>query len=360
MDSRERTFAALGGQRFDRLPIDFWASGGARRKIERSLGLTYEEFLDRWDVDLRYIDGPEYIGPALGGDEHPTVDIWGVERTLVEVDTEGGGVERYSEVERSPLAEAQSVDQIEAYEQWPSPESFRYDVIEAQCDRLIEAGRVVVFMGDRLNRIAQFKPAMYLRGTEQIFMDFAIDPEIAEAILSRIRTFCREHLSRILAAAKGKIDIVLTCDDFGGQNGPLLSPSMWDSFLREGFADYIRVIHESSARAMHHTCGSVVDMIPAMIDCGLDILQSLQPEAAGMDAEKLKRQFGDRLSFQGGISIQKTLPFGTEEDIAREVARLAKTLGEGGGYIFGTAHNIQADVPVRNITTLLEAYHEFS
>jgi len=359
MNSRQRTVAALRRQPYDRIPVDFWATKGAQRKIENALGLSYEEFLNKWDVDLRYIDGPEYIGPPLSTGGGASVDIWGVKRNAVNIETEGGGAERYSEVAQAPLAAAESVEDIEGYDHWPSPDWFRYDVVEAQCDRLIEAGRAVVFMGDRLNRVAQLKPAMYIRGTEEIFVDLAIRPEIARAVFGRIKAFYREYLSRILAAAKGKIDIILTGDDFGAQNAPLLSLSMWDAFLREGFADYVRIIHQSGATAMHHTCGSVVDMIPGMIDSGLDILQSLQPEAAGMDAAKLKRLFGERLSFQGGVSIQKTLPFGTTDDVTREVARLAATFGKSGGYIFGTAHNIQTDVSVANVLALLEAYREF-
>lgn len=354
MNSRERTLLALGHKEGDRVPIDFWASKGFRHKISERLRLSFEEFLDRHEVDLRYIEGPEYVGPALGEGR----DIWGVTRRVVEVETPDGP-EWYREGTGAPLAAATSVEEIAAYPGWPSPDAFRYDVVERQCDEMLAKERVVVFMGDRLNRFAQLKPAMYIRGMEEIFVDMAAAPEMAHAVIGGIRRFYSEYLRRILEAAKGKIDIILTGDDFGGQNGPLVSPPMWDEFLREGFAEYIEIIHSFGAKAMHHTCGSVYGLIPRMINCGLDILQSLQPEAAGMEPAHLKKEFGDRLCFQGGVSIQRTLPFGSPDDVRREVKRLAETLAPSGGYIFGTAHNIQADTLLENVEALLAAYHDF-
>ena len=110
MDSRERTFLALEHAAGDRIPIDFWASAAVIGKIEGSLGLSYGEFLDRYDVDLRYIPGPRYTGPPLEGGR----DIWGVERTAIEVQV-AGGAESYREVVRSPLAAIERADEIERY-----------------------------------------------------------------------------------------------------------------------------------------------------------------------------------------------------------------------------------------------------
>jgi uroporphyrinogen decarboxylase len=353
MDSRERTFLALAHRAGDRIPIDFWASRSMKLKLERELGLSYEQFLDRYDVDLRYIDGPEYTGPPLGENR----DIWGVKRTAIAVDVPGG-TESYSEVAESPLAAMESVEQIAAYAHWPSPDTFDYTVVEAQCDAIRSQGRVVVFMGDRLNRVAQLKPAMYLRGLEDIFIDVALRPEMARAILDRIKAFYLAYLERILEAARGKVDIVLTGDDFGSQKGLLTSPQAWRTFIRPGFAEYVDLIKSYGAVAMHHTCGSVVDILPDMIGCGLDVLQSIQPEAAHMSLTDLKARFGKDLCFHGGISIQRTMPFGTPDDIRREVRRIASA-AKSGGYIFGTAHNIQADTSVANVQALMEAYHEY-
>jgi uroporphyrinogen decarboxylase len=353
MTSRERTFLALEHRAGDRIPIDFWATSAVARRLETELGKTYKEFLDDCDVDLRYIDGPSYIGPPL----LPGTDIWGVKRDAVSAG-DSADSESYSEVTKPPLSNAETLDDIEAYDNWPDPDMFDYDVVEKQCDAILREDRVVVFMGDRLNRIAQLKPAMYLRGTEDIFIDLAASPEIAEAILGRIKAFYLVYLDRILCAAKGKIDIVLTGDDFGAQNGLLIGADMWRQFIKPGFAEYMGLIKRHDTIAMHHTCGAVVDIIPDMIECKLDILQSIQPEANGMSLANLKKLFGKDICLQGGVSIQKTMPFGTQDDIRREVKSIADTVKPDGGYIFCTSHNIQADTSVENIVTLMEAYLE--
>jgi uroporphyrinogen decarboxylase len=354
MDSRERTFLALKHEAGDRIPIDFWASGAMIDKLERGLGLSYQQLLDLYDVDLRYIPGPEYVGPPLEEGR----DIWGVQRTVVDVRVEGG-TESYKEVVESPLAAVERVEQIERYPHWPAPETFDYGGIERQCETIRDEGRVVVFMGDRLNRVAQLKPAMYLRGLEDTFADLVLRPQIVRAVLTQIKTFYLAYLERILEAAKGKIDIVLTGDDFGSQVGPLISPDMWRAFIEPGFGEYIELIKSYGATAMHHTCGSVVEIIPEMIACGLDVLQSIQPEAANMSLVDLKARFGRELCFHGGISIQNTMPFGTPSAVRQAVEEIARIIKPDGGYIFCTAHNIQADTSVENVQALLEAYHNY-
>jgi uroporphyrinogen decarboxylase len=217
----------------------------------------------------------------------------------------------------------------------------------------------VVFVGDRLNRIAQFKPAMYVRGIERIFLDLALNPDVAKAIFAQIRGFYLAYAERIFEAAQGALDILLMGDDFGSQNGPLLSPAMWAEFLGDGFAEYAGLARSYGLRVMHHTCGSVRPLIPLMMDRGLDILQSLQPEASDMDPRRLKAEFGDRLAFHGGISIQRTLPFGTPESVRQEVKDRIEAFAPGGGYILCTSHNVQADTPVENVLALMQAYGDY-
>ena len=354
MNSRDRTFLTLAHQPADRIPIDFWTTPAVARRLESDLAKPYADILDDFHVDLRYIEGPAYIGPDLA----PETDIWGVSRATVDASA-SAQAESYSEVTKAPLEDARTPHDIEAYNHWPHPDMFDYSVIEQQCDAILQNDRVVVFMGDRLNRIAQLKPAMYLRGTENIFTDLATNEQMVEVLFAKIRDFYLAYLERILCAAKGKIDIVLTGDDFGAQNGLLMSPKMWRAFIQPGFAQYISRIKQHDTVVMHHTCGSVVDIIPDMIESGLDVLQSIQPEATGMSFANLKQRFGKTLCFQGGISIQKTMPFGSPQDVRNEVAALAKTFKPHGGYIFCTSHNIQADTPTQNIIALAEAYLKY-
>ncbi len=353
MDSRERVMLSLGFEEPDRVPVDFWGSDGFYELLRAERGMGRRELLDRAGVDFRYIDGPLYTGPPLPAER----DIWGVTRTRVEVRL-GKGREVYREVSDPPLAQARSVDEALAYSHWPSPDWFDYAPIHGQCEEVIAQGKVVVFMGDRLNRIAQLKPAMYLRGVEQILLDMAADPSMAGAILGRIAAFYREYLARIMEAARGGIDIVLTGDDFGTQDGLLVSPRMWEEFLGPGFGEFNRIISSHEAVAMHHTCGQVTPLIPLMVDRGLDVLQSLQPEAMAKDFDRIKQAYHGRLSFHGGISIQRALPRGEPADIRREVEGVVSRLSRGGGYVLSTAHNVQADCPLGNVEALLTAYRE--
>ena len=116
--------------------------------------------------------------------------------------------------------------------------------------------------------------------------------------------------------------------------------------------------HNYGARTMYHTCGCVTDLVGEFADAGLDILQSLQPAAMGEDLPALKKRFGDVLCFQGGVDIKDVLAHGRPQDVRDHVQKLARTLGPGGGYIFGTAHNVLPDTPTENILALVEAYHE--
>jgi uroporphyrinogen decarboxylase len=342
----------------DHVPIDCWMSAGTKQKLFSQTGLSFEAFLNLHDVDFRYIKGPRYIGPIGTGD----MDLWGVTRNGVELildDGTGEFSETYREVAWSPLAEYNSVEEILAYDHWPSPDWFDYSDISTQCLHIRDRKLVVVFMGDRLNRLAQLKPAMYLRGAEQIFLDMVEHPEVARTIIGKIRAFYIEYGQRVMEAARGMIDVLCTGDDFGAQAALLISPQMWDEYLKDGFQEYISLGHSYGAWVMHHSCGSVYDLLPRMIDCELDILQSIQPEAAKMDPIDLKKDFGAQIAFQGGISIQNILPKGQPHEIREHVCALFAAMAPGGGYIAGTSHNIQVDTPVINIEELYRAFREF-
>lgn len=207
MDSRERTLLALGHQEGDRVPIDCWMSHGTRKKLEDHWGIPYEEFLERNDVDLRYIDGPSLIQTKHPKNlEEAELDLWGVPRKEVVLNLDDGTgryLETYKEVVRSPLESLDSVEILE-YDHWPSPDWYDYGSIEEQCDRVREKGRMVVYKGDRLNRLAQMKPAMYLRGFEQVFVDMVENPQIVTAIFQKISSFYMEFGARILESARVK------------------------------------------------------------------------------------------------------------------------------------------------------------
>jgi len=317
------------------------------------LKLTYyEQLLRHFQIDTRYVQGTRYRGPALAGGQDGTwKDIWGVVRKPVyfdENDPEKGMIQH---VVNHPLAAAERVKDVENYP-WPSSDWYEYTI--DQETRGLEQ-YAVVCGADRLNRTAQFKPAMYLRGIEKLLLDLVMNPKIVEAMVERLTAYYLEYNEKIFHRANGKIDIFFMGDDFGTQEGMFLSKPMWRDFFKPGFKKFIEQAHSHGIKVMHHTCGSVVDLIPEFIDCGLDILQSLQPRAKNMDFKKIKKEYGKYISFQGGIDIQNTMPFGTVAQVKAEVKRTIETLGRGGGYILCTSHNFQPDTPIENIFAMYEA-----
>ena len=360
MDSRKRFELAMAHEGPDRIPIDYWATSEVNAKLlKRFRFSSQEQLLQYFDVDFRYIEGPKYIGPAQtihqdGSQE----DHFGVVRRAVSYG-EGSKAGTYSEVVEYPLQKATTVDEIESYSKWPKPEHFDYECVRQQAKKARETGKVVVFMGDRLNRCAQLKPAMYVRGVEQILMDVMLFPEIARAIFRKIADFYSEYARRTLEAAEGNVDILFTGDDFGTQHNTFLPIDTWRNLLKEGFRRFVDIGHEFGCYVAHHTCGCVTPLLPDFIESGLDILNPLQPDCAQMDYQRIKREYGDKICFHGGISIQKTMPYGSPEDIRNEVKDRVKKFAGEGGYVFCTAHNIQADTPIENIITLFEAYRKF-
>ena len=190
-------------------------------------------------------------------------------------------------------------------------------------------------------------------------LDLGDAPEIVERIVAHIVEYYLEYNRRVFEAAAGGIDIFMMGDDFACRPRRCSVPGMWERFFGDGFRRFIALAHRYNIKVMHHTCGAVRPLIPAFIDAGLDILQSLQPRAAGMDLRELKRDFGADLCFHGGIDIQHTLPTARRAEIDAEVRERLQAGKPGGGYIICTAHNIQADTPVENVLALAKGYRRY-
>ncbi|MCC6442508.1 MAG: hypothetical protein IT210_03510 [Armatimonadetes bacterium] len=351
LSHRERIRLALNHQEADRVPIAFVCSGvnpPARREWDRYLrrerGVGVDEFLTPL-LDIRQVF-PDYIGPALA----PDTDIWGVHRSLV-----GGGLDAYNEIDCYPLASAHTLDDIRSFP-WPDPGWFDDSVLPERIAQA-HAGEEYCLMLANHN---VFETAWYMRGFEQMLVDLLEAPDISHEILERVCRFYEERLHRSLSTARGQIDLVFTADDIGGQTGLLISLKLWEAHLKPYHARLNRIIHEYGAKVIYHSDGSVAEAVPGLLDAGIDVLQALQFDARGMDPAALKASFGDRLCFQGGVSVQHTLPFGTVEDVRAEVKSLIAVLGQNGGYILGPSHAIQAGTPPENITAMFDAALERS
>lgn len=345
LSSRERVRLALEHRETDRVPIAMVCAGinePARTQfdelLKRERGISLDAYLGGI-VDIDMVS-PAYIGPELPAD----TDMWGVVRQPI-----SHGVGAYNEIAHYPLANARNVADLDQHA-WPSPDQFDYASMPAQIAELQRRGERCLYAAGG----NPFEGSWYMRGFEQMFIDMVVNPELVDAIMGRVTVFFVERCRRILSACDGMIDLFFTADDIGGQDGPLLSPAMWERFIKPCHVSLNRAIHEFGVRVIYHSDGAVMDAVPGLIDMGIDVLQALQFDAAGMDPAQLKSLYGDRLGFEGGVSVQRTLPFGGVQDVRDEVERLIAVLGAGGGYILGPSHVIQAGTPPENILAMFE------
>jgi len=150
-------------------------------------------------------------------------------------------------------------------------------------------------------------------------------------------------------------------DDLAGQNGPLFAPRLYREIIKPRQKRLVRYIRSrTKAKIWYHTCGSVLEYLPDLLDNGIDILNPVQISAKGMDPARLKAEFGDRLVFWGGaIDAQHVLPRASPQEVREHVRRNLEAFKPGGGYVFNNVHNIQGDVPPENVLAMFDAAYEF-
>ena len=345
LTSRERVRLALQHQVTDRIPIAMVCSGinppadaAFDQLVRRTKGIDCEAYL-RQIIDIRSVE-PMYVGPRF----EPGVDIWGVRRKPLSF-----GAGSYDEIEYYPLAAAKTLDDIERHA-WPSTDWFDYGSLNQSIARAQADGEhcLMIHNGNI------FETTWYQRGFEQTLMDLLLNPELVQAILEHVADFMIRHFVKMLEVADGRVDLAFTADDIGGQNGLLMSLPTWETHIKPLHTKLNHAIHQFGVKVIYHTDGAVMKAVPGLIEMGIDVLQALQFSARGMDARTLKENYGQRLCFEGGVSVQTTLPFGSVEDVRRETSELISILGAQGGYILGPSHAIQAGTPPENILALFE------
>ena len=348
MEPYERIAAAIGHRRVDRLPIDYSATPEFNAKLKKHLGIDDDELLLRkLGVDIRWVS-PRWCGPddmtGAPGVSATGRDFLGV--VWKPVQNEFG---TYNEIAFHPLAHATTVKEIEDYP-WPKVDWFDFSHIKDDIERLNQERRyaILCFAG------GAFETPWYMRGMERFLMDLVECPDIAEAICRHATGFYKERALRAIEQSDGKIDIIGSGGDIGTQKGMMLSPNLWREHIKPYSTELIRSFKDMRLATYYHSCGSIVPVIDDFIEMGLDILDPIQPKAAGMDAENLKSRFGSRLVLHGGIDEQELLPHATPDEVRREVERVIGVLGDDGAYIVCPAHAIQPDTPVENIVALYE------
>ena len=357
LSSRERVQLALQHQATDRIPIAMVCSlinppayQALAEHLRRQRGLSVQAYLDSF-IDIREV-APTYMGPPL----KPGEDIWGVIRSPVSY-----GVGSYDEIAWYPekqtsffQVEAKNLGDLKTH-RWPSPNWFDYDSLTGRIAiAQAESERCLMVTNGNI-----FETTWYMRGFQQIFMDFVLNPELAHTILGGVTDFYIQYFTRLLETASGAVDLVFTADDIAGQSGLLMSLKMWEEFIKPYHARLNKAIHEFGVGVIYHSDGAVMEAVGGLVEMGIDVLQALQFSADGMNPRMLKRKYGDCLCFEGGVSVQTTLPFGTPQDVQRETEELIRVLGKNGGYILGPSHSIQAGTPPENILAMFDTALNF-
>lgn len=378
MSSRERVVKALNHEVPDRIPIDL---GGFQTGIHRiayekllgHLGLTgevsildpvqqlakpAEEVLERFHVDIRYIcaHGPDSF---KGGIEHNIRDG----RGWYDLRDEFGVVwsmpedqQLYMDISHHPLADAGIAD----LDDYPFPDggdTTRFTGVRDMTSRLREGTSYAISTG--IGGVV-YEICWYMRGLERWFIDMLEKPVFCEALLEKILKFWIDYFDGFMSEVGDLIDIVMIGDDLAGQYGPLFSPDFYRRIIKPRQKKLVQHIRSlTDAKIWYHTCGSCIDLIPELLDNGIDILNPIQISADNMDPVELKKQYGDKIVFWGGgCDSQRVLPFASPEEIKQHVRQNVEAFKTGGGYVFNNVHNIQADVPPENIVAIYDAAYE--
>jgi uroporphyrinogen decarboxylase len=285
------------------------------------------------------------------GDYRAYTDEWGIGWRMP---IEGGF---YYDMYYHPLAEADSLDEFKDYP-FPDPvDDARFENLRTQAEAAVAQGKAVALAGPCAG-IAEV--VSWLRGYEQYYIDLALNQEYVATMLDRLVEFKSAYWERALAEIGHMVDVVVEADDLGGQNAPLMSPNTYRTLIQPQHRRLFSFIKDQApVKVLYHTCGAVRKLIPDLIDAGVDILNPVQISAADMDLRELKREFGQDLVFWGGgVDTQGVLGTASPDEVRTHVRQNIKTLAPGGGFVFATVHDIQANVPPENIMAMWEAWQE--
>ncbi|OGO20414.1 MAG: hypothetical protein A2Z14_16435 [Chloroflexi bacterium RBG_16_48_8] len=369
---RERILRALNHCPPDRVPLDFGSHPNASihikayERLKSYLGIHAETHLmHRWmqvavidERILRYFDIDTRRLP-LGNrdksierdlDEFTYIDQWGVIRT------KPPGTDYY-ELKESPLTGEISLSDI-MHHNWPDP--LDLGITRGLRERALELRQttdfaIVVTVPSGFIHYTQF-----IRGFWDWYLDCASDHRLFEALADAVLDINIALVWEIMREVGDLIDVVVTADDIGEQRGTIVSPSTYLKLIKPRQKRYFDEIHDlTDAKLLFHTCGSVFDILMDLIEIGVDVLNPVQVSANKMDTTTLKSMAGDQLAFWGAIDTQKVLPYGSSEDVQLEVIRRIVDLGERGGYVLSSVHNIQPEVPPENVCAMFEAGRQF-
>jgi uroporphyrinogen decarboxylase len=370
MTPRQRVQTALDHKEPDRVPLDFGTGGNssptpefyARLKMHYGiqsetrylphylrLAQVDETVLQDLNIDTRHIlmrPTTRYRRPcSIPGQFY---DEWGV--GWKEVAT-GEGTRH--ELAESPFATAE-IDQVATYPWWPNAiDPDRYRGLRDEAEHLYKTTDYALVGAPGFNGV--WERACHMCGRERALEGLLKEEEFIHALLSRIADACKAALGCYLDQVGPYIQIIKLADDLGTPDGPAMSAAVYQRMVKPYHKKLIDFVKKrTSAKIFFHTCGSVHDLLPDLIDAGVEILNPVQVSARNMNTRQLKAEFGSQISFMGAIDTQTVLPHGSTTDVMREVERRIAELAPGGGYIVAPTHNVQGDVPPENLIALYQ------
>jgi uroporphyrinogen decarboxylase len=326
---RERVLKAIRHEQPDRVPWHFTFTVPARQKVQAHYG----------PGDLNAILGNHLVkyqpaGPRAWEEVRP--DYWRDEFGVVwnrTVDKDVGVVEQC-------LLKTRSLDGYT----FPDPlDPARYEKLPAFIAANPDHFRYVTIP------YSLFERAWSLRGIANLMIDMLEAPEFVDELLDAITDFHCAVLEKVLPY---DIDCVKFGDDWGQQNGLIFGGPLWRRFIKPRLARMYGMVKRAGKAVLIHSCGRVQELFPELIELGLDIFNPFQPEV--MDPYAIKKQFGAKLSFLGGMSVQRLLPLGTPQQVCDETRRLMDEVGRDGGFIIGPSHDMPGDIPLENMVAFIE------
>ena len=343
---RENLLRAARRQGFEWVPLDFLLCDDQIDRFKKQFG--HDDYFKSFEVDFRWVNLKENPGYVDARKLYTREDL----PDSTEFDVLGLGHSKGSEAAfhmtrmHHPLKGDITMDEILNY---PLPHFTRlenqplFDEIAALHHRGLAAMCMM--------QMTVWEASWYLRSMEDLMSDMMMEDEKASILFDRITHYA---IDRVRLYTEAGVDILSLGDDLGAQTGPLMSVGMWEQWIKPSLKQIIDAAREINPKVLvfYHSCGYVTPFIDGLIECGVDILNPIQPES--MDFYEIHDRFFDRLSFWGTLGTQQLLPFGTPAEVAEVVADRIRTCGDRGGLILGPTHLVEPEVPFENLVAIWE------
>ncbi len=351
MNSKQRVLTTFAHQEPDRAPIDYSANPGIDAELKKHFGLAPDDadgLLKALNVDFRTVGAP-YVGPELHSpkpDRH--ISIFGAHMRWIE--NESGGYWDYCDF---PLKGA-TLQQVEDFP-FPSPDDFDYSHVAKLSEKFKDYCVVIgdPGTGDIINSTGM------LFTMEEVFVNLMLDEAACLRYIDRKCETQLEIIRRSLEAANGGIDLLFLGDDLGTQIAPIISPELFRKHIRPRHQKFVDLGKEYNLPVMIHSCGSSSWAFNDFIEMGINVIDTLQPEATNMEPKYLKETYGDKLSFHGCISTAGPVAYGSVQDTIDNARETLEIMKPGGGYAFAPTHALQDNSPVENVVAMYESAIKF-